>query len=80
MAGIEKWGFSDDEGAYVVGTLFEAGARTTAAAMTSFMLAMVLYPSSLHDLQREVDTVVGSGRLPTFEDIPNLPTVRAVVK
>lgn len=76
----EKWGLSDDEGAYVIGTLFEAGAGTTAAAMMSFILAMVLHPSKLLNLQKQIDKVVGEARLPTFEDIPNLPLVRAVVK
>ena len=80
LDGKEKWGLSDDEGAYVVGTLFEAGAGTTAAAMMSFMLAMVLHPSSLRSLQEEIDGVVGPNRLPSFQDIPLLPTVRAVVK
>jgi cytochrome P450 len=75
----EKWGLSDDEGAYVIGTLFEAGAGTTAAAMMSFILAMTLHQDSLHDLQDEVDEVVGD-RLPTFEDIPKLPRVRANIK
>lgn len=31
-------------------------------------------------LQPKVDRVVGNGRLPIFDDIPNLPTVKAVVK
>jgi cytochrome P450 len=65
--------------AYVIGTLFESGAGTTAAAMISFILAMVLHQDSLSDLQRDIDEVVGD-RLPTFEDIPHLPRVRAIVK
>jgi cytochrome P450 len=75
----EKWRLSDDEGAYVVGTLFEAGAGTTAAAMMSFILAMTLHQDSMHALQNEVDAVVGD-RIPTFEDISKLPRVRATVK
>jgi cytochrome P450 len=31
-------------------------------------------------MQKEVDEVVGSSRMPKFEDIPSLPTVRAVIK
>jgi hypothetical protein len=48
--------------------------------MISFMLEMGLHPCSHHGLQREMDAVVRSGTLSTFEDIPNLPTVRAVAK
>ncbi|KAF8847145.1 cytochrome P450 [Acephala macrosclerotiorum] len=80
LSSQEKWDLSDDEGAYVIGTLFEAGAGTTAAAMMSFMLAMVLHPATLHAMQEEIDKVVGADRLPTFDDIPNLPRVRATVK
>lgn len=69
-----------DQGAYVVGTLFEAGSGTTAAAMMSFLLAMILHPEWLAKLQAEVDSVCGATRLPDFSDVPNLPTVRAVVK
>lgn len=71
---------TEDEAAYVVGTLFEAGAGTTAAAMMSFMLAMVLHPTWYTKLQQEVDFVYGNDRLPTLDDTPQLPTVRAVVK
>ena len=76
----DEYGLSDDEGAYVVGTLFEAGAGTTAAALMSFLLAMVCHPAELAKLQAELDEVVGKDRLPTFDDIPKLPRVRATAK
>jgi cytochrome P450 len=79
LSSQEKWGLSDDQGAYVIGTLFEAGAGTTAAAMMSFLLAMASHPPELRSLQREIDIVVGD-RMPSFEDLPGLPRVRAVVK
>ncbi|KIW79286.1 hypothetical protein Z517_05898 [Fonsecaea pedrosoi CBS 271.37] len=41
---------------------------------------MVLFPEWLKKVQDELDRVVGSARLPTFDDLPELPTVRAVVK
>lgn len=71
---------SDDEGAYVIGTLFEAGSGTTAAAMMSFCLAMCHFPDWQSRMQDEVDRVVGPSRMPTLDDMPNLPTVRAVIK
>ena len=40
---------------------------------------MVLYPDVMRKAQHENDVVVGSGRLPTFDDIPNLPYVRPIV-
>lgn len=76
----EEFGLSDDEGAYVVGTLFEAGAGTTAAAMMSFVLCMCHSPEWQAKMQQEVDRVVGDDRIPDYGDIPSLPTVRAVIK
>ncbi|KAF2179947.1 cytochrome P450 [Zopfia rhizophila CBS 207.26] len=75
-----EFNLTTDQGAYVVGTLFEAGSGTTAAAMMSFILAMIHFPAWLAKLQQEVDYVCGRTRLPNFEDVPNLPNVRAVVK
>ena len=70
---------SDDHAAYVVGTLFEAASGTTSAAMMSFMLAMVLHPDKYDKLKSELDSVCGS-RIPTFDDLPNVPYMRACVK
>lgn len=75
-----EFGLSDDEGVYVIGTLFEAGAGTTAAAMLSFILSMCHYPEWQEKMQKEVDRVVGVDRMPHYGDIPSLPTVRAVAK
>jgi cytochrome P450 len=51
----------------------------TSAALSVFILAMVLYPDVMRKAQNEIDVVVGSGRLPTFADTPHLPYVRAIV-
>ncbi|KAL1857874.1 hypothetical protein Plec18170_003098 [Paecilomyces lecythidis] len=75
----DTYQLSDDEGAYVVGTLFEAGSGTTAAAMMSLCLAMCHFPEWQTRMQAELDIQVGL-RMPQFGDIPNLPTVRAVIK
>lgn len=76
----QESGLTPDQLAYVVGTMFEAGSTTTAAATMSFMLCMVLHPEKQQRLQEELDKVVGSGRLPDFADLPDLPYVRATVK
>lgn len=76
----KAYGLSDDQAAYAIGTLFEAGAGTTAAAMMSFILAMTLHADEFAKLQKEVDDVVGPERMPCFEDMPHLPRVRAVAK
>jgi len=44
-----------------------------------FFLAMTKYQDVQHRAQDEIDAVVGN-RLPTFEDLRNLPYVRAIMK
>ncbi|TDL16829.1 cytochrome P450 [Rickenella mellea] len=68
------------EYSWLAGTMFGAGAETTAAALSVFMLAMSLYPDVMRKAQAEIDAVVGRDRLPTFQDRDNLPYIRAMVK
>jgi cytochrome P450 len=72
--------YTEDEGAYIIATLFGAGTGSTAAKMMSFCLAMCHYPKALEELQEEIDQVDPGNRLPIFDDIPQLPMVRAVIK
>ena len=41
---------------------------------------MALYPDVQKKAQAELDTVVGSNRLPDFHDRPSLPYINAVLK
>ena len=41
---------------------------------------MALYPDVQKKAQAEIDALVGSNRLPDFEDRPSLPYINAVVK
>ncbi len=41
---------------------------------------MVLYPDVQSKARREIDTVIGQGRLPDFSDRGSLPYVDAVVR
>lgn len=76
----QKFGLSDLQGTYVLGGLYSAAASTTASLAMSWVLMMVLNPEWLAKMQDEIDRVVGPDRLPEFSDLPDLPTVRAVVK
>lgn len=40
---------------------------------------MIQHPEILQKAQKELDSVVGNSRLPTFSDRANLPYVNAVV-
>ncbi len=76
----DSWNLSDFEIAYCLGTFLEGGSGTTSSAMQSYCLAMLHYPDWQKKVQKEMDEVVGTSRVPNFEDWPNLPTVRAAVK
>ncbi|KAG8698061.1 hypothetical protein FRC09_007460 [Ceratobasidium sp. 395] len=64
---------------WVIGTLYAAGADTTVATMTTFVLAMVLHPEVQRKAQEELDLVLG-GRLPELSDRKDLPYLDAVMK
>jgi cytochrome P450 len=55
-----------------------AGSDTTVAAVTSFFLALLVYPDVQAKGQAEVDRVVGRDRLPVVEDAENMPYVQAI--
>lgn len=75
----DEYGLSRDESAYVMGTFFEAGSGTTAGAMLSFCLAMCWFPEAQARGQAEIDAICGD-RMPDFDDLPNLPFSRALMK
>jgi len=62
------------------GSLFGGGADTTVAAITSFFLAMSLYPDVQRLGQEEVDRVIGGKRLPKGSDRTSLPYVEYIMR
>lgn len=68
----------DDAVKAVAATVFLGGVETTHATLLVFVLAMVLHPEVQTKAQEEIDRVVGSDRLPDFNDRPNLPYVEGV--
>ncbi|KAJ7496496.1 cytochrome P450 [Mycena latifolia] len=60
--------------------MYAAGADTTAAALGTFVLAMLANPEAQKKAQAELDAVLGTGDLPDFADEAALPYVSAVVK
>ncbi|KAI2608722.1 cytochrome P450 [Hypoxylon fragiforme] len=75
----QSLGMSDLEIGYAAGTPFGAGVETSSGSLASFFLACAKFgPQFIPKAQKELDRVVGRDRLPTFEDLPNLPYARAV--
>lgn len=58
---------------------YRAGAMTMTGIIEWWFLAMIVYPDIQKRAQRELDNVVGTGRLPTFDDYDQLPYIQAMV-
>ncbi|KAJ6576429.1 cytochrome P450 [Mycena vulgaris] len=73
-------GRSEEDIQQVAATAYAAGADTTASALGSFFLAMALHPDIQKKAQTQIDTTIGTHRLPKFEDRPSLPFVEALYR
>ncbi|KAG1747611.1 cytochrome P450 [Suillus lakei] len=60
--------------------IYAGGADTTASSLTSFILAMMLYPKAQRHAQAEIDAVVGQDQFPAFEDRDKLPYIGALIQ
>ncbi|KAK0462498.1 cytochrome P450 [Desarmillaria tabescens] len=83
IRGLEKQqelGLTDVETAYALSAPWAAGTGMTVATIEVFLLAMLQYPAVMKKAQVEIDSVVGSERMPDFKDFDALPYVQAVIK
>ncbi|KAI0295324.1 CyP450 monooxygenase [Multifurca ochricompacta] len=64
----------------VPGSIYIAGSDTTLSSLSTFFLAMILYPEVQRKAQAEVDSVTCGSRLPDFSDFDELPYVNAILK
>ncbi|KAH8823464.1 cytochrome P450 [Flagelloscypha sp. PMI_526] len=62
------------------GMAYAAGAESTVSTLSTFVLAMVLYPEIREKAQKELDRVVGVGRIPEMADRNDLPYINAIMK
>ncbi|PCH41344.1 cytochrome P450 [Wolfiporia cocos MD-104 SS10] len=63
---------------YAAASLYAAGTDTTVSAINSFFLAMMCYPETQKKAQFEIDSVIGSDRLPVLADRDQLPYINAL--
>ncbi|KAL8928315.1 MAG: hypothetical protein Q9172_000999 [Xanthocarpia lactea] len=61
-------------------SLYAAGSDSTVAIMQSVICALLIFPEVVHKAQEEIDRVIGTDRLPTFEDRKKLPYIDGIVK
>ena len=73
---------NEDEEAIIwtAASLYGAAADTTVITLTVFTLAMIMFPHVQRKAQEEIDRVIGTDRLPNFEDCEKLPYINALVK
>lgn len=71
---------SERHSAVVCTEILSTGTETTYNSLLITVMAMVSFPEILRKAHEELDRVIGSGRFPTWEDEPNLPYVRAIIK
>lgn len=69
----KEFDLTDDEIAYLCGSIFGAGSDTSASAIAICVMAAATYPDQQKRVQEELDRVVGKGRSPNFEDLEDLP-------
>ena len=76
----QKQGISDQLAAWVTSGLPEAGSETTSVTLNNLILRLAADTSVQEPANEEISRIVGDERCPSFEDMPNLPYVRACTK
>ncbi|KAI0039781.1 cytochrome P450 [Auriscalpium vulgare] len=66
--------------ATALASLYAGGSDTSVSALSSFILALILYPDVQARAHAEIDAVTGGQRLPDFDDRPRLPYIDALCK
>lgn len=69
----------DYEASCVIGMMALVGIFTIAGPLYYFLVAMVLHPEWAQKAQKEIDEAC-EGRMPTLDDAPKLPTLRACIQ
>ncbi|KAI0335797.1 cytochrome P450 [Cubamyces sp. BRFM 1775] len=76
----DEFDLTDDELAYLAGSMFGAGSDTTAGVLPIVVMAAARHPAVQARVQAQLDKVVGRDRLPTFADREQLSEVCAYVQ
>jgi hypothetical protein len=60
--------------------MIEAGSETTSMQLNNMLIGVLSNPETIARAHEELDRVIGSDRPPTFDDVPKLPYINAMVK
>ncbi|KAH8116042.1 cytochrome P450 [Phellopilus nigrolimitatus] len=61
-------------------TVYVAGNDSTKTVISTFFMMMALHPGVIKQAHEEIDRIVGTSRLPTFNDRPDLLYVECILK
>lgn len=75
-----KEGLSDADAAWIAGGIVEVGSHTSSTTMFNVILHLAAYPRTQRVAHEELMRVVGPNRTPTYDDVKDLPYIRACVK
>ncbi|KAL0567565.1 hypothetical protein V5O48_014425 [Marasmius crinis-equi] len=76
----DEFGLNREMIGYLGGVLLEGGSETSAVFLQSLVLLLIAFPEVQRKAQEEVDRVIGRDRLPSLEDIDDLPYIQALIK
>jgi benzoate 4-monooxygenase len=76
----EKLNLAQGEILSEASVLMNAGTDTTSAAMTNVIYLLCKNPGAFRKLQQELDTALGDASIPKYEQVANLPYLRAVIE
>ncbi|RSH78675.1 uncharacterized protein EHS24_002404 [Apiotrichum porosum] len=79
MAHQQEYQLNDDDVAYLLGSVFAAGSDTTSSALNICVMAAAINPEAQKRVQAELDSTVGSDHVPTFDDLDDLPVLKAFI-
>ena len=71
---------SDHELFFMIGVLYQAGVHVTVSTVRQFLFICCRCTEAVKTAQRELDSVIGLNRLPTMDDLGDLPYVSAFIK
>ena len=75
-----KEGLVDEDTAWIAGGIVEVGSHTSAVTMFNLVLHLAAYPRAQQVAYEELMRVVGPNRTPVYDDIKDLPYIRACLK
>ncbi|KAJ5111651.1 cytochrome P450 [Penicillium argentinense] len=75
----ETQDLSHEQRAFSIGELYLGVTHSNHIVLEVFVMASILHQSAVQQAQQELDSVIGSQRLPLFEDATKLPYVNAFI-